>query len=77
MNKERRNEIQKCIDELEDIKSRLESVRDSEDEAFSNLPDSLQYSEKGDIMQENVDQLDDATGQIDDVLDILQEIIEK
>lgn len=91
MNKQRRNVISKYMAELEEIQSTLnnikegiEDVRDSEDEAFSNLPDSLQYSEKGDIMQECVDGLDDAISQIediasniDDINEVLQDVIDK
>lgn len=77
MNKARRNEIQKCIDELEDIKSRLESVRDDEYEAYNNLPEGLMYSEKGDTMQEYIDDLDSEIGNLEYTISNLQDIVER
>ena len=77
MNKARRNEIQKCIDELEDIKSRLEGVRDDEDDAYNNLPEGLMYSEKGDTMQEYIDDIDSEIGNLEDTISNLQDIVER
>lgn len=77
MNKARRNEIQKCIDDLEVIKIRLEYVRDDEEEAFNNLPEGLMYSEKGDTMQEYIDDLDSEIGNLEDTISNLQDIVER
>ena len=51
MNKDRRNRIEKCISQLEDIKTELECIRDEEQEAYDNLPEGIQMSERGDTMQ--------------------------
>ena len=77
MNNARRKEIYECIEELENLKQKIEYIRDDEEESYSNLPESIQYSERGDTMQENVDELEDAIGQLGDVVDILQEIYDK
>ena len=77
MNKDRRNRISECIEKLEDIKSELEAIRDEECEAYENLPESLQYSERGDMMQECMDEIDDAVSNFDDIIDQLNEVIEK
>ena len=37
----------------------LEYVREDEQEAFDNMPESIQFSTKGDQMQETLDLLDD------------------
>lgn len=77
MNKQRRAEITKCVEELEDIKARLDSARDEEEDSLFNLPESIQCSEKGDTMQENVDDLDSVIGLLDDAIDSINEVLER
>ena len=73
MNKDVREEIQELIEQLDAIKTRVEELRDDEDNKYSNLPDSLQGSEKGEKMQEAIDNLDSASGSIEEAMDFLQE----
>lgn len=73
MNKDVRKEIQDLIEQLDAIKTRVEELRDDEDDKYSNLPDSLQSSEKGEKMQEAIDNLDSASGSIEEAMDFLQE----
>lgn len=47
MNKARRSDIQKIIERLEEIRDDIEAVKDEEEEAYENLPESLQESERG------------------------------
>ena len=47
-----------------------------EQEAFDNMPESLQDSERGQTMYENIDNLESATSDLEDVIMNLQEIIE-
>lgn len=42
--------------------------------AYENLPESLQSSERGDSMQENIDNLDEAIQGLDDVKSTLENI---
>lgn len=44
MNKARRNKLQELIEQLETIKEELEMVQEEEQEAYDNLPESLQSS---------------------------------
>lgn len=73
MNKDVRKKIQDLIEQLDAIKTRVEELRDDEDNKYSNLPDSLQSSEKGEKMQEAIDNLDSAFGSIEETMDFLQE----
>lgn len=68
MNKQRRKELENIADVLNDCMSRLEYVKDEEQEAYDNLPESLQYSEKGELMQENVDDIDMIISDLDQVI---------
>ena len=51
MNNARRKEINTLIAELEDLKSRLESVLEEEQEYLDNMPESFQGGEKGEKAQ--------------------------
>lgn len=74
MNAKRRKKIEKLLfTQLEDIKTAIESIRDEEEEAYDNLPESLQDGERGDKMQEAMDNLENAASGIDDVLDYLND----
>lgn len=61
MNNQRRTLLQKIVNKLEDILC-------DEQDAFDNMPENLQDAKKGDTVQENIDQLNEAK-------DILEEII--
>lgn len=75
MNKTRRKNLATIIETLEAMKSSLEDVRDEEESAFDNLPESIQESERGETMQEIVDALYDACDSLEETIDSLNEII--
>lgn len=74
MNRSRRQRIQKAVDayltKLEEIKenliNELTEVKDEEEEAYYNMPESLQDGEKGKAMQEAIDALDYAVSEIEE-----------
>jgi len=76
MNKQRRKWLQDIIDALENQKQEIESLTMEEQEAFDNMPESLQDSERGQTMSDNIDNLESATSDLEDVIMNLQEIIE-
>lgn len=77
MNKQRRKELERIADLLSECMSGLESVKEEEQEAYDNLPESLQYSEKGEQMQEYADDIDYAISDLDQVISSINEIIER
>lgn len=54
MNNCRRKRIREALDLIEAAKSILDDVHDEEYDAFCNLPESLQGSERGESMEENI-----------------------
>lgn len=64
MNQNRRKRIQEAI-------NILEIVREEEEDALANLPENLQYSERADQMQENVDAIENAIGDLQEIEGIL------
>ena len=47
MNKDRRDRIAKIKEALEDLRGQIEDLQSEEQEAFDNMPESLQQSERG------------------------------
>jgi uncharacterized protein YhaN len=72
MNASRRKELNKLINELEDISTRIEGIKDEEQESFNNLPESLQYAEKGERMEEIISLLEDSISEIEDAVILIQ-----
>ena len=74
MNAQGRKEIAKYIASLEDIKDKLDSMMDEEQDKFDNMPEGLQESERGEAMQEAIEQLGTACDNLDEAISALQEI---
>ena len=60
MNKWLRNDLMKISEQVEELSSDIERIRDGEEEKLDNLPASLQDSNKAEAFQEVIDFLDDA-----------------
>lgn len=75
MNQERRNRLTKISTKLEELRQELEAVKDEEQGAFDNMPESLQGSAKGEVMENVVSELesieDDLTGAIDRIVELV------
>lgn len=74
MNAQERKEIGKHIAVLNDIKDKLESMKDDEEMKYDNMPESLQDSERADEMLEAVDNLDSAISSIEETVEYLENI---
>lgn len=66
MNKKRRDALSGVIYDLETVSDKLSAVAEEEQDSVDNLPESLQYSERADKMQEAIAYIDEAIGSIDD-----------
>ena len=65
MNKQRRKRIEEAVTLIEQAKDIIEEVSGDE-EAFENLPESLQYGERGEAMQTAVDNMQTAVGSLEE-----------
>lgn len=74
MNAIRRKELMRAIELLDEAKGILESVKDEEQEAFDNLPESFQASERGETMEDNIYNLDEAYDSIEEIVDTIGEM---
>ena len=88
MNKARRKALGDIIAKLEameelrtGIQELLDEVMSEETEALENMPESLQESERGQQMQDYIDTMDSAIGDLDaidveSIMEQLQEIVD-
>lgn len=77
MNKTRRKRLEEILTILQDSMTDLEYIKDEEQEAYDNLPESLQESEKGETMQEYADDIDSVISDLDSVISDLEDIINR
>ena len=77
MNKDRRSRLEDIAGQLEFLKADIESIHEEEYEAYSNLPESIQESERGEAMSENCDTLEEIVSNLEDVISSLNELAEQ
>ena len=73
MNNKRRKEISKIVSTLEEVRDRLSEVVDEEQNAFDNMPESIQGSDRGCDSEEAIGYLSDALDSVESALDYLDE----
>lgn len=61
--------------DIEQLLSELEMLYDDEQEAHDNLPDSIQWSDYGDTMQNIADALDEAHSYLEDAANSINEAL--
>lgn len=76
MNKKRRKDIEVIKNSLLDIQEELQAVLDEEQEAYDNLPESLQESKKGERMSSSIENFDSAMSSLGEVIEFLDESIQ-
>lgn len=77
MNKARRKQLEKVVEVLTAQMEELETIKDEEQEAFDNLPEGIQCTDRGETMEENVDELDSIITDLENVIDSINEVIGK
>jgi hypothetical protein len=60
MNAAQRKTLSEKISIVEDLISELQNIRDEEQEKYDNMPEGLQSGDKGEAIQQAVDNLDSA-----------------
>lgn len=75
MNNTRRKAIRKVIEELEALSSRIDDLRDEEQDYLDNIPENLQASERYSDAETAVDNLDSAVNAVDEAISMLEEAL--
>lgn len=73
MNTARRKKIAEAESLQAQVREILQDALEGEQEAFDNMPPSLQDGDRGERMQEAISALDDASGSIEEIESALQE----
>lgn len=75
MNKARRKQLERALGALSDARSLIEEMKDEEQEAFDNMPESIQTSDRGETMEEIIYKLEDIVSSLEDAEGTLEEIV--
>lgn len=73
MNNVRRRELMRINNALEELKDRVDDVMCEEEDSFNNLTENLQQTEKGQAMEEAINNLNDAIDAIEEAIDCISE----
>jgi hypothetical protein len=63
--------VQSISNKLADVKSALENLINDEEEALENMPEGLKASEKGERIEEIIDQLKEAEAGLESAIENL------
>lgn len=74
MNATRRRELSKIYDAIEELRSQIETLREDEQDAFDNMPEPFQYTERGSKMESYIDQMDNACDSLQEAMEYIEEI---
>ena len=75
MNQQRKKRLSNIRDLLKIAQEELEKVLDEEQEDFDKKSEAFQESERGEAMQEDIDNVETASGCLDDAIDCLDEVL--
>lgn len=75
MNKVRRQQLRKWLEDLEVIKSELESICSDEEDYLNGMPENLQCGQRGMDAEEAIDQMSEAVSAIDEAINTVSGII--
>lgn len=73
MNRTRREKIDSLIEQLDVLKSDIESLTDDEQTAYENLPETIQTGNRGELMMSAIDNLESAVSSVEEAIDYLNE----
>ena len=74
MNAARRKELKRALEMLDAAKTILEQVAEEEQEAYDNLPEGIQDSERGEQIYDNADTLSGYMDDLDDMMSAIEEM---
>lgn len=74
MNRLLRKELKEVNLKITSLITDVAYIRDSEFDSFLNMPDSLQHTERAEVLQYNVDLLHSASDKLIETLEVLNNI---
>lgn len=76
MNCQRRDALRSLRADIKTIKARLEEERDAEENALAAMPESFQFSTRGDAMQDAISGMDEAIYELETAIERITEVVE-
>ena len=73
MNKLRRKQLSEIQDKMAELRDMIDMVLSEEQDAFVNLPENLQESERGEAMQAAIDAMESAMSSCEEAEESLEE----
>jgi predicted nucleic acid-binding Zn-ribbon protein len=73
MNDTRRKAIRTIKEALEDLRGKIEGIQSEEQDAFDNMPESLQQSDRGQSSETAIEALQSAYDAIDEAVSALDD----
>lgn len=77
MNNTRRKKVLTAINSIDEIAEQIEDIKNEEEEAYDNLPESFQYSDRGYAMEDAISTLEQIQETIDEFKSELIELYEE
>ena len=74
MNAERRTRLKELHDRITQLGGELDNLRDEEQEAFDNMPESLQSGSRGEKAEEGLQSMSDSIGSLEDAASALEDL---
>ena len=75
MNKSRRQQLRKWLEDIEAIKNELERIIEDEQEYYDNIPENLQGSERASDSEEAIDNMNEAVSTIEEAIGIVEDVV--
>lgn len=76
MNNKRRAVLKQAINYIRDAEGNIDSALDEERDCLSNMPESLESSDRYEKMEEAVSKLEDAMDSIGDLIGLIEDAME-
>jgi len=74
MNQERRKHLEEINETIGGLLAQVEELLEQENEAYDNLPESIQNSERGESMQTAIDNLESLQSSLEEAAGYIEEI---
>jgi len=76
MNAQRRKKLNEALEMLDSVKVIIEECLSEEQDSFDNLPEGIQYSERGEKMENAIGSLESAIDSLDEMVGEINNAIE-
>ena len=72
---ELKTQVDFCNSTLKEVSKKLSSILNEEQDAFDNMPEGLQSSYRGMCSEDAIDNMEEASEKLDEVIELLNDIV--